>query len=323
MARTKPKGARSVSISPWRRFVMFFVNNLQQAIGSLGEMMRTPVASLMTIAVLGLSLTLPASLYVIAKNSQQAAADFDTAAEISLFLEKELDESEVLRFRERVSLMDEVASVELIDRDSALQEFRETSGFGTAIDYLERNPLPDVLVVTPTDMHRSADRANDLLARLESEREVSSGTLDSRWIERLQALGSLAANIFGALGILLCLAVVLIVGNTIRLAILNRKEEIMIMKLVGATDGFIQRPFLYTGFWYGVIGGVIAWICTSLLIWWVSRSVTKVAALYEGQYRLAGLNFNEMMVLWALAIVLGLAGSWIAVRRHVAAIEPR
>ncbi|TRW48971.1 cell division protein FtsX [Aliidiomarina halalkaliphila] len=317
------QGARSVQISRWRRFVMFWANNAQQAIGSLGELARTPWASLMTIAVLGLSLTLPSTLYVVVKNSQAVSAEWDTAAEISLFLRKDLQTQELQGFRERVRLLEQVESITFVDRDSALREFRESSGFGSAIDYLQTNPLPDVLIVVPVPEHRSADRARQLLEQLEKEREVTSATLDLQWLERLQALVRVIENSFAGLGLLLCIAVVLIVGNTIRLAILNRRDEIMIMKLVGATDGYIQRPFLYTGFWYGVIGGVIAWIATTLLIWWISASVVRLTALYDSKFRLQGLDFNDMMVVWGIAIGLGLLGSWIAVRRHVAAIEPR
>ncbi|RUO35682.1 permease-like cell division protein FtsX [Aliidiomarina sanyensis] len=317
------QGARAVHITRWRRFKMFWVNNLQQAIGSLGDLSRTPWSSLMTIAVLGLSLTLPSTLYVVVKNSQAVSAEWDTAAEISLFLRKDLQTQELQGFRERVRLLEQVESVTFVDRDSALREFRETSGFGSAIDYLQTNPLPDVLIVVPTPEYRGVERARALLQQLEQEREVTSATLDLQWLERLQALVRVVENSFAGLGLLLCIAVVLIVGNTIRLAILNRRDEIMIMKLVGATDGYIQRPFLYTGFWYGVVGGIIAWIATSLLVWWISASVVRLAALYDSSFRLTGLNFQDMMVVWAIAIGLGLLGSWIAVRRHVAAIEPR
>ncbi|MCL4410348.1 MAG: permease-like cell division protein FtsX [Gammaproteobacteria bacterium] len=321
-SKKQSSGARSVKISLWRRVVMFFVTNLQQGIGSLGELSRTPWASLMTIAVLGLSLTLPATLYVVVKNAQLATGEWDQAAEISLFLRKDLQTQELQSFRERVRLMNEVESVQLIDRETGLREFRESSGFGSAIDYLQTNPLPDVLIVVPVSEFRSYERAQRLLTVLEQEREVSSARLDLQWLQRLQAIVSVVENSLAALAILLSLAVVLIVGNTIRLAILNRRDEIMIMKLVGATNAYIQRPFLYTGFWYGVIGGVIAWISTTLMVWWISASVAQLTALYDSSFRLAGLGFNEMMVLWLVAIILGLLGSWIAVRRHVAAIEP-
>lgn len=312
-----------VNISPVRRFTMFWVHNLQQALGSLGELTRNPIASTMTIFVLGLSLTLPSTLYVVVKNSQAVTSGLDEAAEISLFLRKDLASSEVETFAQRISLRSDVERIQIIPKDQGLREFRDVSGFGSALDYLESNPLPDVVVVIPASEYRSVDRARGLLSELSTEREVTSASLDLQWLERLQALIRLVEDVLGALALLLCAAVILIVGNTIRLMILNRRDEIIVMKLVGATDGYIQRPFLYTGFWYGLIGGVIAWIATALLVWWIGSAVAGVTTLYDSQFRLTGLNFQELMVLWGIAVGLGLLGSWIAVRRHVAAIEPR
>lgn len=317
------QGAATVHISRFRRFLMFWVSNAQQAVGSLGELARTPFASMMTIAVLGLSLTLPATLYVVVKNSQAVGAQFDSAAEITLFVEKSLSAEQIASFQRRVELKDAVEAVRHISREEALAEFREYSGFGSAIDYLESNPLPDVLVVTPTIEQRGAEHAEALRRSLAAESEVSEAKLDLDWVQRLQALVRLVEDALGALGLLLCVAVVLIVGNTIRLGILNRRDEIMIMKLVGATNGYIQRPFLYTGVWYGIIGGFIAWVATIALVWWLRAAVLRVTELYDSQFQLQGMTFNELLVLWCIAVGLGLLGSWIAVRRHVAAIEPR
>lgn len=322
-SRQTGKGASRHQIGGIRRFLMFWVSNMQQALGSLGELWRTPFASMMTIAVLGLSLTLPAALYVVVKNSQAIGAQWDNPAEITVFLEKSLSAQQVESFAQRVRLMNEVEQVELINRDDALREFREYSGFGSAIDYLDENPLPDVLLVTPVRDYSTSGRASQLQRSLITESEVSDARLDLDWIERLHALIRLIEDALSALAILLCIAVVLIVGNTIRLGILNRRDEIMIMKLVGATNGYIQRPFLYTGAWYGIIGGLIAWVATLLLIWWIRAAVLRVTELYDSQFRLQGMTFGELIILWVIAVGLGLLGSWLAVRRHVAAIEPR
>lgn len=317
------QGAKMAQIGPFRRFIMFFVTNAQQAVGSLGELWRTPFASMLTIGVLGLSLTLPATLYVVVKNSQAIGQQWDNPAEITAFLQKDLTSQQVETFQKRVEMMAEVQSVIHIGRAEALAEFREYSGFGSAIDYLDSNPLPDVLVITPVREYSASNRASELQRKLQREQEVSEAKLDLDWVERLQALIQLIEDALTALAILLCVAVILIVGNTIRLGILNRRDEIMIMKLVGATDSYIQRPFLYTGAWYGVIGGLIAWLATFILIWWIRAAVLRVTELYDSQFQLQGLSFNELLLLWAVAVGLGLLGSWLAVRRHVAAIEPR
>lgn len=307
----------------YRRVMMWPVHHLQQAIASLGELWRNPFASLLTMAVLGLSLTLPSTLYVLVKNTSSISGDWQQASQMSLFLRKDIDSQAIETLKTQWSLNPKIASVELITKKQGLAEFRKQSGFGETLDYLQTNPLPDVLLVIPDEAFRTPAKARQLLAELESAREVDFGKLDVQWLERLQALLGLAKDILGGLGVLLCLSVVLIVGNTIRLNILSQREAIVVMKLVGATDAFIQRPFLYTGVWYGFIGGILAWLATAILIWWVEGSVLKVTELYETQFKLAGLSFNEMLMVWLIAIILGLAGSYLAVRRHIRSIEPQ
>lgn len=321
--RSRQSGAQQVKISAVRRLLMFFVHHLQQAVASLGELVRYPLASLMTMAVLGLSLTLPATLYVVAKNTESVGAKWQSAAEITLFLRTDLSEQEVATFRKRIALSAEIEQVEWRDKTAGLAEFRESSGFGEALDALPDNPLPDVLIVTPVASKQNSASAQALLQRLLNEREVAEARLDLDWLERLQALLNLVRDGFLGLAVLLCTAVVLIVGNTIRLNINSKRDEIMVMKLVGATDAYIQRPFLYTGIWYGVVGGVIAWLATALLLWWIEGAVIEVTELYASQFYLAGLTFAEMLVLWGLAVGLGLVGSYLAVKKHVASIEPR
>ncbi len=321
--RSRNQGAQQVKISGFRRFVMFWVHNAQQAVASLGELVRYPFASMMTMAVLGLSLTLPATLYVVVKNTDNVGANWQQASEITLFLRKDLSAQEVATFTKRLSLSAAIDNVTWIDRDTGLAEFREASGFGDALNSLSENPLPDVLLVTPAADQRSPAASRQLLASLQQEREVEEARLDVAWLEKFEALIQLVRDGFLALALLLCVSVVLIVGNTIRLNISSKRDEIMVMKLVGATDSYIQRPFMYTGVWYGIVGGLIAWLATAVLIWWLDNAVRNISQLYESQFSLQGLTLNEMMVLWLLAIGLGLLGSYLAVRKHVAAIEPQ
>ncbi len=321
--RSRSQGAQQIKISRARRFVMFWVHHLQQALGSLGELARYPMASLMTMGVLGLSLTLPATLYVVVKNTEAVGADWQHASEITVFLQKNLSEQEVSTFHKRLSLSNDYESVEWIDKDAGLNEFRELSGFGEALDALSNNPLPDVLVAVPVESKRNATSAKRLVASLERQREVEQVRLDLDWLTRLEALLNLIRDGLFALAVLLCIAVVLIVGNTIRLNINSKRDEIMVMKLVGATNAYIQRPFLYTGVWYGFVGGIIAWVATALMVAWISDSVAKISELYESQFNIQSLNLNEMLSLWLVAIGLGLLGSYIAVRKHVRTIEPQ
>lgn len=305
-----------------KRFLMYWVNHFQQAIGSLGELWRTPMASLMTMAVLGISLALPASFHLLLKNAERVTANWDNAAEVSLFLQPGLSDKTTQNFIQRISLYTEVESVTYISKEQAVAEFREMSGFGNALDYLDSNPLPAVVQVTPKPQHASPAGAKLLLAKLQQEKEVEQGKLDIEWLERLHSIINLAVDSVVAIAFLLLASVLLIVGNTIRLNILNRRTEIEVMKLVGATDAFIHRPFLYTGLWYGLIGGLIAWVLTSSLVLWMESAVIEVAGLYQSDFRLLGLSFSEFLFMICLASVLGLISSFVTVKRHIYLIEP-
>ena len=177
-----------------KRFLMYWVNHFQQAIGSLGELWRTPMASLMTMAVLGISLALPASFHLLLKNAERVTANWDNAAEVSLFLQPGLSDKTTQNFIQRISLYTEVESVTYISKEQAVAEFREMSGFGNALDYLDSNPLPAVVQVTPKAQHASPAGAKLLLAKLQQEKEVEQGKLDIEWLERLHSIINLAVD---------------------------------------------------------------------------------------------------------------------------------
>jgi cell division transport system permease protein len=317
------QGAQISEISDYQRFLMFFVSHFRQALGSLGELWRSKAASLMTIGVLGLSITLPSTLYIMVKNAENVSSDWEQASQISLFLEEKISQGDIEQLLKRIQLWPEIDSIEYISADQALDEFKQLSGFGDAIAYLDQNPLPNVILVTPTSRYASPLAARLLLDKLRDEREVDIGKLDIEWLERLHALLDVVKDLVTVIAFLLFLAVVLIIGNTIRLNILSKKDEILVMKLVGATDAFIQRPFMYTGFWYGFLGGLLAWIAVILLLWWMSSSVSAVSELYQKSFNLTGADFSTFLWMLGLSVFLGLTGSLLSVRRHVREIEPR
>ena len=299
------------------------MRHMQQAIGSLGDLWRTPFTSMMTVLVLGISLTLPATLHLFVKNAQQVTDQWDSASEISLFLKLSVSNKEAQNLVARIQLYPEIASVKYISADDALKEFKDLSGFGSSLAYLNKNPLPATLLVTPTQRASQAHAVGELLAKLEKEREVEQGKLDLEWLSRLDAMAQLLEDIVTYVAFLLCLSVVLIIGNTIRLAIVNQKEAIAVMKLVGATDSFIQRPFLYSGLWYGVLGGAFACLMIEILSQYLSGALNKLTGLYESNFVLQGLSFNESLLLILFSVILGLLGSYISVRQHIKEIEPK
>lgn len=319
----RQQGARKTKIGAFQAFVMFFVSHIRQALASLGDLWRSPAASLMTIGVLGLSITLPSTLYILVKNTEKISAGWEQAAEISLFLKDSTSPAATQQLLTRLNTWPEIDGVRFISSNDALQEFKQLSGLGDAIAYLDDNPLPDVVLVTPVPKHATPTAAGILLDKLKQQREVDIGKLDIEWLERLYGLLDIATELVTMIGALLFLAVVLIIGNTIRLNILNKRDEILVMKLVGATDAFIHRPFLYTGFWYGLLGGLMAWFAVVLILWWMDSSIQAFASLYQKDFNITGLTGNALLLMLGLSVALGLIGSMISVQRHVRSIEPQ
>ncbi|MDN3652466.1 permease-like cell division protein FtsX [Thalassotalea ponticola] len=309
----------SVSLSG---LLMLPVRHLQQATASLGELWRTPLASVMTVLVLSISLTLPATLHLFTKNAQAVSSNWDSAAQISVFLKLDISDKDARNVANRIRLYPEVDSVKYISAEQALTEFKVLSGLGKALAYLDKNPLPATILVTPTERYSQPNAAKSLLQKINKQREVEQSKLDLEWLTRLEAIMSLVRNIVSALAILLCLSVVLIIGNTIRLSILNQKSAIAVMKMVGADDAFIRRPFMYTGFWYGVFGGVLAALTVTALAAYFDLAVANLAHLYDSQFSLKALTASETLTLIGSAILLGLLGSYISVRQHIREIEP-
>ena len=303
-----------------QRFLMGIVGHLRQAVSSLGELWRSPVWTFVTIAVLGISMTLPATLHVLVKNLQQVSSSYDQSFEISLFLKNDVTETDIATLVTLLQGDKEVAKVRLIDKAAAMAEFKQESGFGEAISFLDQNPLPDVLLVTPAQNQPAAAEA--LLNKLQKERFVELAKLDISWLERLAAIMSLVQQVVYTIAALLLSGALLVIGNTIRLLIMDKKAEIEVMKLVGATDSFIQRPFLYTGIWLGVFGGFLAFLVIELMLYWLRGAIANVTQLYQSGFVLNVLTLQEFGLLMAIAVSLGLVGSYLAVRSHIKAIEP-
>ena len=300
----------------------YFVNHVRTLIASLGFLSRNAISSSMTMAVIAIALALPAGMYVMLSNLSTVSVGWDNSAQISVFLKTNISEKQASTLINKLRLYDDIEKVELIHRDRALSEFQRISGFGDAIEALGDNPLPHVLAVQPRVDPQRPDKINHLLKELGQMKEVDLAQLDLQWVKRLYAMLEIAHRGIWVISILLGVAVLLVVGNTIRLDIQNRREEIEVTKLIGATNAFIRRPFLYTGLWYGISGGILAWILTSLSIGLLEDSVARLAILYNSSFQLSSLSLDETLSLIGLSCLLGLLGSWLAVSRHLHEIEP-
>lgn len=330
-ARPEPASAREATTGERRAeprasarggLRLYLQRHAQAMLYALGRVCRQPGTSLMTIAVIGIALALPTGLYVALHNVQGISAGWQSAAQISLFLNKSVDDAAARALAAELETSPGIAQVSHITPEQALAEFRATSGFGDALDVLGENPLPAVLVVRPAVESASASRVEQLLEQLKQRPEVEIAQLDMEWIKRLFAILQIGQRGVLVLAVLLAAAVLLIVGNTIRLAINNRRDEIEINKLIGATDAFIRRPFLYFGFWFGLLGGAFAWLLVTASLLALAGPVRRLAVLYDSSYALAGPGWRNGAALLALSAVLGLLGAWLAVRRHLAEIEP-
>lgn len=303
-------------------FKAYWIHHLRTLIASLGMLSRHPLSSFMTTAVIAIALALPTTMYAALNNLSQVSIGWDNSAQISLFLRPEITEKQARALMAKLKLYDDIDSVKLIPKDLALQEFQKTSGFGEALEQLGKNPLPHVIEVKPVIDQSRPDKINHLIKQLGQLKQVDLAQLDLQWVKRLYAMLEIAHKGIWMISILLGLAVLLVVGNTIRLDIQNRQEEIKVIKLIGATNAFIRRPFLYTGFWYGLSGGLLAWILSAFSVGLLADSVDRLALLYTSDFQLSGLSFAEAMTLIGFSCLLGLAGSWLAVSRQLNDIEP-
>ena len=304
------------------RLRAYFGNHLRVSLASLGRLYAQPIATIMTATVIAIALALPVGLYIALDNVGQLSSDWDGSTQISLFLHTHVKKHDAQKLMQRLEKHKNIKKIEFIDKEEGLEQFREISGFGDALKYLDNNPLPNVLVVHPKISNNQTDSTTHLVKELGKNKLVELAQLDVQWVKRLYTFLEIANRSILVISSMLAMAVLLIIGNTIRLDIQNRREEIEVSKLIGASNAFIRRPFLYTGIWYGAIGGILAWIINQISLLLVENPIHKLALLYHSDFRLSGLGAGNTLLLILLSSLLGLAGSWIAVSRHLKEIEP-
>ena len=323
MADNFEAGEFALSSTGSRRLRSWLTRHLQTFFYTLGLLSRAPLASFLTAAVIGMALALPAGLYVLLENVQDATRGWDGSNEISLFLKLDVGDDGAGAIAADLRKWPEVAAATVITREQALEEFRELSGFAEVMDaFSSDNPLPAVILIEPAQDADQGLAMEKLLGRLDALAGVDYAQFDLAWLKRLYGILRIVERGVLVLAGLLAAGVLLVVGNTMRLSIENRRQEIEIAKLFGATDAFIRRPFLYSGLLYGAFGGVIAWLLVMVCYMLLGEPVHRLTALYSGDYRLQALDIVASVVLLAGGALLGLLGSWLSVGRHLGAIEP-
>lgn len=300
----------------------WLLRHAQMSLSSLGRLAQNPLSTGMTAAVIGIAIALPAGLYLLVDNMRTLTGNWDGGSSISLFLQQSLSDAQAEQVRDVIALRDDVAEARLISRQEALAEFRLRSGFGEALDLLEHNPLPAVILVKPARAASAPAATGRLADTLGRYREIDMVRVDLQWVRRLEAISRTLERGILILAGMLAAAVLLIVGNTIRLEIQHRQPEIEVIKLVGGTDGFIRRPFLYEGLWYGLLGGLIALLLVLLGLALMQGPVQHLAGLYQSGFSLEMFRSGVFTAILLGSPLLGLAGAWLAVGRHLARIQP-
>ena len=319
--RKRASGAKQSQRTARGAFQSHWQQHLQTAAQSIQRLISTPAASMMTVAVIGIALLLPSALFVSMNNLQALSAGINSVSQISLYLHEEITDSEAFQISERLLQRDDIATSEYISPAQAAEQFNTYSGLGDIIDALENNPLPGVIVLSPSSIDTAT--ISVLIEELNGLAEVESAQLDMQWVERLQAFLQLAQRASTGLMLILALAVLFVVGNTIRLAIEGRRAEIVVIKLVGGTNSYVARPFLYAGALYGMAGSILAWAMLSVILLSLRGPANTLLNLYSSDYQLQGLSAANSLALLALGTLLGWLGAVISVRQHLAAIEPR
>ena len=280
---------------------------------SLGRIVAEPFNSIMTISVLAIAISFVSGFHILAVNIQQLAGHIEASNQLSLFLRDDVSDVHANKLAESIRQNINVQNVKIITREEAAAEFQTYSGFGAAINELEKNPLPIVLQVLPKKSLEDRRGLEALQKEFQQSPEVDVAQMDLQWIERLHSIISIVTLFTSMLNILLGAAVLLIIGNTVRIELHNRREEVVIEKLVGATNSFIRRPFLYAGFWIGFISGVSAWFIVTVLMLIVRQGIERLSDLYGGSFHLLFLSLIDTLAVITISSLLGILASWVVI----------
>lgn len=319
----KERAASFSHIGIKQKIKAWFKDHQRVSIDSLQRIWHKPLASLVTIIVIAIALALPVSFYVSLANIYRLGESVESNAQVSLYLDKRASEQAIINLQSELQQWPEIAEIRVIGKEQALVDFKKHSGFADVLSYLDTNPLPVVLELTPQAAFSDKQNMMQLLAKLQKNSIVDVVQLDMLWLERLNTILSIGQRVVMVLVLLLSMGVLLVIGNTIRLEIENRRNEILVVKLVGATDTFVRRPFLYSGIWYGLAAGIGASLIVLLSSLFVAAPIKELAGLYQSDYQLRGLTLTDTLSLWLMSALLGYGGAWLSVSRHLDNLEPK
>lgn len=301
----------------------WLLRHVQSALFAAGRLARAPIATAFTLLVIAIALTLPSTLGLAIQSLSGITGELSGAVDVSVYFKQDVPLEKARQLATSLKQRSGIARVDLIPADEALKQFRVQSGFGAALDVLEGNPLPHALDVRPKPDAADPGHMESLRRYLAAWPEVELVQVDSEWVQRLNAILDLLRRLVLGTAVLLGVGVLAVVGNTIRLEIYNRRAEIEVTKLVGGSNAFVRRPFLYTGLFYGVLGALLAAALVWLALYLLEAPVARLAKSYGSSFQLLLPGLREVGVLLGAGAGLGIVGAWLAAARHLARIEPR
>ena len=318
------RGARDQKVrlsDRWRSYRAHHSSTLRT---TLAKIFGEPIQTLLTVVVIAIALALPSAMFLVLHNVQQLGTGIESSQQMTVFVEKATTRSAIDQLGDDIEQLAHVASVTYISEEQALEEFKVSSGFGSALQYLDKNPLPAVFLVQPKSINTTdITHTQDLVTAITELNAVDEVQIDMLWMQRLLTITEISQKLVLAIGIALGVGVLLVIGNTIRLAIQSRRDEIIVVKLVGGTDAYVRRPFLYTGLLLGLLGAMMASLMLVTCVVWLGRSVNALADLYQSQFHLVGPGFSGILTLWMIGALIGVMGAWVAVMQHLREIEPK
>jgi cell division transport system permease protein len=320
-SRSTPRGARNRQTRLESRLRAWGRHHRAMAADSARRLLRQPLGTLLTMLAIAIALVLPSGLWLTLDSARVLDTELEESASLTVYLRAEVDETDALAAAGRLRDNPDVAGARLVTAAEGMAEFQQALGLEDVLARLQENPLPASVVITPRDTTPEAVRA--LSERLEALPDVDEVRLDLAWLERLRRLAELGQRLTLALAVLFGFGVLLIVGNTLRLAVESRRREIEVVTLIGATQAFVRRPFLYSGAWYGLGGGLLAWLLLALGGHWLAAPIQALAQSYGAHYAVPRLGLDGSLVLLFSSIILGWLGGWMAVNRHLKEVRPR
>ncbi len=300
-----------------------FERHAQALLGSLGRHARQPFATFLTVVVIGIALALPAALYLTVANLRAVTDGLGDTVQLSAYLAMPTTAAQAKQAANAIEAREGVGDAVLVSPDEGLAEFRKRSGIGDALEALPDNPLPWLVMVQPSPPHDTPEALDALAAELRKIERVDLVEADTAWVRRIHAIEDTIERLVLLVAAVLAAGVLAVVGNTIRLEINGRRAEIEVTKLVGGSNAFVRRPFLYSGLWQGLGGGLLAFALVVAGLGALEPFVEQLSAAYGASFSLRGLARDEWPVLVGGGALLGLLGAWLAATYHLRRIEPR